>query len=106
MEPSSSNDGGYQVENITAPVVSQPTSHLALPVTTAQPAFTPAININDLFQKLVATGIVTTGVPEQPPVPQLPPQTNVSTRFNIAAKKDGYGVIRPVTFNRPETLKM
>lgn len=104
MEPSS-NEGGYQVENATAPVVTQPTSHLNLPMTTSQPAFTPTININELFQKLVATGIVTTAAVEKPVVQHHPPPHISTSRFS-APKKEVSGIIRPVTFNRPETLKM
>lgn len=108
MEPSS-NEGGYQVENVPAPIVSQPTNVLNLPAATSQPAFTPTININELFQKLVATGIVTTAAAENAvgniahPVSQT--TTNISTKFT-APKKDNSGVIRPVVFGRPETLKM
>lgn len=102
MEPTS-NEGGYQVENVPAPVVTQPTSHINLPATTSQPIFTPAININELFQKLVATGIVTSALVDNPVVQ---PASQASLPRFSAPKKEASGTIKPVTFSRPETLKM
>lgn len=94
------NETGYQVENVTAeiqpvslnPAVSIPS---VVPIEQNPP---PVLNINELFQRLVATGIVTTAPsappPEEPRLPS-PPRFVKSTSKNM----------KPVTFDKPETLK-
>lgn len=100
------SEGGYQVENVPVPVVSQPTSQVTVPPTTQPPVLPSAININDLFQKLVATGIVTTGITETTtlPKPTQPKLTQPPVPKAVPIKKD-FTNIRPVTFDKIETLR-
>lgn len=92
-----SNAGGYQVENLptTPERTSSPTPAAATPVApyvAPLPQLPAAFNINDLFQKLVATGIVATKEPEA----QLPKPGKRNVLENL----------KPVSFSKPETLKI
>lgn len=106
MAPST-NEGGYHVENAPTIPVSQPVN---LPVSKPQPVLPSAININELFQKLVATGIVTTSASTEippaveTPAPKPPPPT--PKYVPTPTKKEGLAAVRPVLFAKPETLKM
>lgn len=78
-----------------------PPSSDLLPPIAPQPVQTAPLNINELLQKLVETGIVTTTASEQPPATVLPPELPAKT-----VPKKSLTSIRPVTFSRPETLKV
>ncbi|XP_064215104.1 pre-mRNA cleavage complex 2 protein Pcf11 isoform X1 [Tribolium castaneum] len=94
MTPSATS-GGYQVENVGPNTETH--SMDAIPYVKPAPVLPSSLNINELFQKLVATGIVATQEPVAEPQPPPPVKTvRRSTMENL----------RPVTFNRPETLKM
>lgn len=86
---SSASSGGYQVENLTE-TPSVDTITYVNPV----PVLPPTVNINELFQKLVATGIVATKEPP-PPEPQPKP-----------VRRNTLENLRPITFAKPETLKI
>ncbi|CAH1140150.1 unnamed protein product [Phyllotreta striolata] len=118
--------GGYQCENDQG---SQ-----SLPVAqTAAPLPAPAININDLFQKLVASGFVTSSSepkklnePAQapapplakkkeptppPPVPKLQIPTTKAPSLNLnfqipKVKRNPCANMKPITFDRPESLRV
>lgn len=105
------NSSSYQVENDVF-VESSSQNAPEIPATTAALTSTnilpPSLNINELFQKLVATGIVTTMQENQP---SLVPQTNASVVQNIfkptvLQKKESLPQIKPVMFAKPETLKV
>ncbi|KAF5296968.1 hypothetical protein FQR65_LT10120 [Abscondita terminalis] len=97
MVPSSS-ESGYQVEDTSSQDVSQ--SNIPPPPTSNTKNPTSYLNINDLFQRLVATGIVTTASPapivEEPP-PASPPKFNRNL--------NNFKNMKPVVLNKPETLK-
>lgn len=61
----------------------------------------PPLNITELLQKLVESGIVTTTASEQPPaqIPEVPSVNKSPVRKTLMN-------IRPVTFSKPETLKV
>ncbi|KAK9738323.1 CID domain [Popillia japonica] len=86
------NSSSYQVENDVF-VESSSQNAPEIPATTAALTSTnilpPSLNINELFQKLVATGIVTTMQENQP-----------------SLKKESLPQIKPVMFAKPETLKV
>lgn len=69
---------------------------------------TPAVsastfNINDLFQKLVANGIVTTTSQDKPAVPA----TSTKGTFNNNNNKNNVvKVLKPMYFDKPEALKV
>lgn len=79
---SSVNEGPDRVENATAPVAPPP----------------PPLNINELLQKLVESGIVTTTASEQP-LMQVPSPKAPVTKKTLTN-------IKPITFAKPETLKV
>ncbi|XP_074026105.1 pcf11 cleavage and polyadenylation factor subunit isoform X2 [Leptinotarsa decemlineata] len=107
--------GAYQVEN---------QSNLDVPkneTTTSKP--TPVININDLFQKLVASGFVTSTDQKKPTVSQElmkenPPSLNKETPVEKPIVKPISGPtvsklkrntcenLRPITFEKPESLRI
>lgn len=104
---------GYKVENQGV----QP--NLPNPV----PKVAPILNINDLFQKLVASGFVTTTNQPQPqPQPQPAPERS-SKKENISdvpqkpqplppaapptkIRRSVCDYLKPITFDKPETLKV
>ncbi|KAB0796516.1 hypothetical protein PPYR_10577 [Photinus pyralis] len=100
MLPSSA-ESGYQVEDTNSQDVQ---STITIPRDTPQVKNPPSLNINDLFQRLVATGIVTTAAtaPPQPveePPPPSPPKPSRSTAHHVSKH------FKPPTFSKPETLK-
>ncbi|GJQ65408.1 hypothetical protein Trydic_g7518 [Trypoxylus dichotomus] len=106
------NTSGYQVENdVLMDSSSQNPQELpsaSIPPTTTN-VLPSSLNINDLFQKLVATGIVTTAQDNQPML--ITPQSNTSVapamlRSSAIQKKEPLPNIKPVAFGKPETLKM
>lgn len=70
-----------------------------------------SVNINELFQKLVATGIVTTvqenqsSLITQQPQP-IHPVPSINRPPPPLPKKDLLTNIKPVNFSKSETLKM
>lgn len=80
-------------------------------VTNGTNVLPPSFNINELFQKLVAAGIVTTvqenqsAISTQQPVISAPA---VSSHIAppVIIKKDSVPALIPVTFDKPGTLKM
>ncbi|XP_063927873.1 uncharacterized protein LOC135141017 isoform X2 [Zophobas morio] len=95
MTPSASS-GGYQVENLLPTSDTQNSQSMdALPYVNPAPILPPSLNINELFQKLVATGIVATKEPELPPIYPIKP-----------ARRNPLEHLKVINFNRPETLKM
>jgi pre-mRNA cleavage complex 2 protein Pcf11 len=112
------NSGGYQVENLPSNPPDTQNSHSldSVPHVPPVPVLPAGVNINELFQKLVATGIVATKEPvvEPPPPqqqhhhhhyqhhhhhqPQLPPPPK-------PIKRNPLEHLRPVLFARPESLK-
>lgn len=126
-----SDKNTYEVENappLGDKVAEEP--EVKSPVSTTAPQTVPAfnvaaININDLFQRLVATGIVTTDAPVQkdpsppptvsPPTVPVPIQAVLSTIPRQPERKRGHSPITfgddwrkagPPSFGKPETLKM
>ncbi|KAJ8919283.1 hypothetical protein NQ315_003867 [Exocentrus adspersus] len=109
--------GGYQVENI--PHGNTPSA--ALPQVAA-PVIPPTLNINDLFQKLVASGFVTSGNEEKPLAPPTinlhkpvePEVSNKSTNKSFdnnssipkPIKRNLYDSLKLITFSKPETLRL
>ncbi|XP_028136602.1 pre-mRNA cleavage complex 2 protein Pcf11 isoform X2 [Diabrotica virgifera virgifera] len=105
--------GGYQIENQN----SQDSQASSQPFTTLP----PILNINEIFQNLVASGLVKSSPPskpvEEPPKvvespkkemriePEVPAATSTP---NVAPSKLKKTVLslKPVTFNRPETLRV
>lgn len=79
----------YQVANV-APPEAQPAATNSIP-----PPLLPA-NINDLFQKLVATGIITS---------ESVPANAVEEVKAHPKKEKPISVLKPVYFDRIETLK-
>lgn len=74
-------------------------------------AVLPPLNINDLFQKLVATGIVATSStksePHQPAKPHIKlPVVEVPKAESPPPKRNPMELIKLVTFDKPETLKV
>ncbi|KAK4887613.1 hypothetical protein RN001_003884 [Aquatica leii] len=101
MVPSTS-ESGYQVEDTSSQDV-QHNNVLPPPastVTTKSPS--SFLNINDLFQRLVATGIVTSATPASVPVVEEPPPAS-PPKFN--RNINNLKNMKPVLFNKPETLK-
>lgn len=102
-----STEGGYKVESGTTPEMHQeiqPSNSISLPSMPKQETTTqPVFNINELFQRLVATGIVTTAASVQPTEQQqLPPFSPSKTARNT----NNFKQLKPVDFTKPETLKM
>ncbi|KRT84698.1 hypothetical protein AMK59_1819 [Oryctes borbonicus] len=106
------NTSGYQVENDVL-LDSSSQNQQEMPLTSAPSTATnvlpSSLNINDLFQKLVATGIVTTAQDNQPAL--ITSQSRVSLvptilRAPTLQKKEPLPNIKPVTFSKPETLKL
>lgn len=107
--------GGYQIENIHPDEGSQSarTAQVTVPTVPAM------LNINELFQKLVASGFVTSG--NEPPVMPLPivhkqekpdneslkhyvePAATLPTKI---VKRNPYESLKLITFAKPETLKV
>lgn len=112
MPPQNLNVGGYQVENVS---VSEPylKDQQDVPTTSTStvPLLPTSININDLFQKLVATGIVTS-IQENPSMPNIlvPPPTHQQhplpqpRPLQERNKKESLS-FKPVNFSKPESLK-
>lgn len=110
---SSLNSSSYQVEN-DALVESTSQSTPDAPVASNPPPNTnilpPTLNINELFQKLVATGIVTTVQDNQPTL--ITPASSLLTSVGgrsipaVTQKKESLPPFKPVNFGKPETLKM
>ncbi|XP_044254626.1 pre-mRNA cleavage complex 2 protein Pcf11 [Tribolium madens] len=99
MTPSATS-GGYQVENLGQNMDTQNSHSMdTIPYVNPVPVLPSSVNINELFQKLVATGIVATKEPVPEPQPQPPPIVKTVRRSTIEN-------LRPVTFTRPETLKI
>lgn len=108
MAASSNNASGYQIDTNAQdsqdsfPMVGRPPNDNSIPGLSQENVPVPAapnplaflpssLNINELFQKLVATGIVTS-VKESSPQPQK--------------NEEGDNGIKPVLFTQPETLKV
>ncbi|XP_057662114.1 pre-mRNA cleavage complex 2 protein Pcf11 isoform X5 [Diorhabda carinulata] len=108
--------GGYQVEN------NQNSQDVPANLQPVAPTTIPTLNINDLFQKLVASGFVTsTTQPKKPatdivPLKESTPPTNneytpqVSSSQNAPPttkfKKNSVLNLKRITFERPETLRV
>ncbi|KAJ8927145.1 hypothetical protein NQ314_020418 [Rhamnusium bicolor] len=112
--------GGYQIENISPNEGNQSTNIPQLTV----PAVAPTLNINDLFQKLVASGFVTSGNEQKPSVP-LPIPVHKKEKYDTELqkalettnnsnqivptkplKRNPYENLKLITFAKPETLKV
>lgn len=111
--------GGYQVENIP-----DESSQSATIPQVAAPILPPTVNINELFQKLVASGFVTTGSNQKHTTPVLTTQkpseqegkrkeSNKSTETPSSSilpvkilKKNIYDSLKLVAFAKPESLKV
>lgn len=114
--------GGYQIENIPQ----ENTQSTNIPQVTA-PILPPTLNINDLFQKLVASGFVTSGSDQkaivaptvniQKPIEsdQVSKETNKfvgessGSNQTVPAKslkRNLHDNLKLITFSRPETLKV
>ncbi|RZC34227.1 pre-mRNA cleavage complex 2 protein Pcf11, partial [Asbolus verrucosus] len=92
------SSGGYQVENlIPNPDTQNSQSMDSLPYLNPVPVLPASLNINELFQKLVATGIVATKEPMEAPQPNPHVKTT---------KRNALEHLKPITFNKPETLKV
>lgn len=89
MAPSTSS-GSYQVETVDDQPATKTTASIAPP-----PILPSSLNINELFQKLVATGIVASKEPinKQPNLPVIP------------KVKRALEMLKPVSFSKPATLK-
>lgn len=88
------NVSGYQVANVS----NESLTSVSNPVLVSNTPILPTnLNINDLFQKLVATGIVTSALSEAKP---LPPQKTPQPR-----KERSIHTMKPVYFDKTETLK-
>ncbi|KAF2885051.1 hypothetical protein ILUMI_21106 [Ignelater luminosus] len=103
----SSTEGGYKVESGNTPDMHQeiqPSNSISLPSMPTQETTTQSnFNINELFQRLVATGIVTTAAASVQPIEQqLPPFSPSKTARNT----NNFKQIKPVDFTKPETLKI
>ncbi|CAG9826753.1 unnamed protein product [Diabrotica balteata] len=105
--------GGYQIENQN----SQDSQASSQPFTTLP----PILNINEIFQNLVASGLVKSSSEpskpvEQPPKvveppkkePKVEPEVPAASTPNVAPSKLKKTILnlKPVTFNRPETLRI
>ena len=107
------NAGSYQVENVSvSETYLKDQQDVPTTSTSTVPLLPTSVNINDLFQKLVATGIVTT-IQENPSMPnilvpppirqqQSPPQPRPLQERN---KKEPLS-LKPVNFGKAESLKM
>ncbi|KAG5886429.1 hypothetical protein JTB14_035721 [Gonioctena quinquepunctata] len=113
-QPSS---GGYQVDN-QQKIPDVPASEASAP------KVTPILNINDLFQKLVASGFVTSSDQKKSAVTQvtakaITPDVNKESLGNkpeVAAssskpappklRRNTCENLRPITFGKPETLRI
>lgn len=71
----------------------------------ANPVPSIPLNINELFQKLVATGIVTTlsGQKEKPTPPPPVQRPTYNKNLNVVNVINNF---KPVYFDKPETLKL
>ncbi|KAK5644187.1 hypothetical protein RI129_008032 [Pyrocoelia pectoralis] len=94
----SSIESGYQVEDTNSQDVQ---SAVTLPTDTPQSKSAPSLNISELFQRLVATGIVTTAPPPPQPVEEPPPPSPPKVMRTPNTPKN----FKPPLFNKPETLK-
>ncbi|KAF5294521.1 hypothetical protein FQA39_LY13375 [Lamprigera yunnana] len=97
----STNENGYQVENTSSQDVPQ---NNALPLSTndvSSKNSSSLVNINDLFQRLVATGIVTTA----PPLPSAVVEEPVPVSPSKLSRTNNLKNVKPALFNKPETLK-
>lgn len=88
------NVSGYQVANVSNESLSTVSNPLLVSNT---PILPTNLNINDLFQKLVATGIVTSALSEA----KHPP----SQKAPLSRKERSTHVMKPVYFDKTETLK-
>lgn len=101
----STNMNGYQIDVDTSaqdsqdsfPIVTKPINNNEIPGLSQEsvpgaPFLPGSLNINELFQKLVASGIVTSAKESSPQPPK--PSDDVE------------GGIKPVLFTQPETLKV
>ncbi|XP_056632001.1 pre-mRNA cleavage complex 2 protein Pcf11 isoform X1 [Diorhabda sublineata] len=107
--------GGYQVEN------NQNSQDVPANLQPVAPTTIPTLNINDLFQKLVASGFVTSTTQPKKPATDIslkestPPTNNeytpqVSSSQNAPPttkfKKNSVLNLKRITFERPETLRV
>lgn len=103
---------GYQMEvrtsnpNSPAIVIHDDTSQASNPDTStstnATPAVAPTINVNDLFEKLVASGILQ-GVSQNTASTS---EDNKEAGSEVKVDDKPEEVAKPVSFTKPETLKM
>ncbi|XP_066254099.1 polyadenylation and cleavage factor homolog 11-like isoform X1 [Euwallacea similis] len=124
-----SRSSNFDVSNvISQSLVTAPTTggyQVQLPpnlpsTTTSQVPTMPVLNINELFQKLVASGVVKTQekpqghFQESTPIPSLT-NNRASERASAKPHQQENGkpqrrnlskALKPLTFNRPETLKV
>lgn len=91
--------GGYQVENH---LNEEPKN---VPEVAAPPA--PALNINDLFQKLVASGFVTSLPKPEIKNEKVPIKPDPSVDPSAPKiKRNMCENLKPILFDKPETLKV
>lgn len=111
---STSSFGGYQVEQIDQNADSQVNNEQTEATTTSSnlPQL-PTSNINDLFQKLVATGIITTNAEDTKPAVVV--TTNLTRKYIEPQpqqpplktyKRNPLECLKPILFTKPETLKV
>ncbi|XP_018319947.1 uncharacterized protein LOC108733341 [Agrilus planipennis] len=111
---SSANASSYQIEDNDHQTISDNTTHLTSTEETPKPILPPTLNINELFQKLVATGIVTTISSSLSTIKSTDAVTTSASKAPVTpAKLQTSNKIqkfledsKPVYFDKPETLKM
>ncbi|CAG9762223.1 unnamed protein product [Ceutorhynchus assimilis] len=106
QKPVATTTGSYQVQ--------LPGTSTTTDSSSSQNSAAPALNINDLFQKLVASGFVKT---QEPTTTTTVPTSTVSNGKVVANKnpipeppkqqrRTLSEILKPVTFAQPKTLKM
>lgn len=93
--PVNQNLSCYQVANVSQPTETPTTTTNSIP---AAAPLLPA-NINDLFQKLVATGIITSEAKNQQ-------EANAKTAAATNKKEKSSTTLKPVYFDKMDTLKL
>lgn len=85
------NVSGYEVANVSEPEPAES----SIPINTAP--LLPA-NINELFQKLVSTGIITSALSDQ--------KVTEPAKVAPAKKEKPANFLKPVYFDKMDTLKL
>lgn len=100
--PVSQSLSSYQATSVTQPTETIPTTIPSATATAAIPTPLLSANINDLFQKLVATGIITSETQAQ----QQDAKTLPLAAANNKKEKPCPTVVKPVYFDKIDTLKL